>query len=138
MLDHQLLKAITGSLPFLGIRVLYTVLSAFSPLGIPGVTEGSTSLAKFNSTHGTFGIYLFMSVIMEFVVIVIYVTAGLVIPLNDDYPVGQTASPEGTTNLPLYAHSYPPVPGHSRFASSMSVPQKPEDIPSVYYPPQYA
>lgn len=83
-----LLKAITLSLPFLAVRVLYSVLSAYAPLGIPGVTSGSPSLANFNSTRGSFTIWVVMSPIMEFVVIVIYVSVGLATPLHNDYAVG--------------------------------------------------
>lgn len=123
---RTLLKAVTGSLPFLVIRVLYTVLSAFAPLGNPGVDGGSPSLAKFNSSHGDFAIYLVMSVIMEFAVVIIYVTAGLIIPLKDDYSGG---SDEGT--WPLYANG---APGHEGSASSVSISYKPPSGPPPMAP----
>ncbi|PSS08894.1 hypothetical protein PHLCEN_2v3384 [Hermanssonia centrifuga] len=81
---RNLLLAISFSVPFLAVRVLYTVLSSFAPTGIPGVTSGSASLAAFSSTTGNFVVYLIMSVIMEFIVIIIYVTAGMKTPLQQD------------------------------------------------------
>lgn len=126
------MKAITLSLPFLGVRVLYTVLSAYSPLGIPGVTSGSPSLTKFNITRGDFGIWLIMSPIMELIVIVIYVTVGLATPLQNDYFVGSgSESLEDATRL--YPSAYAPNPGHVRSASSVSV-AKPYTAGSAYAP----
>ena len=75
-----------------------------------------------------------MSVIMEFVVIVIYVIAGLVVPLNDDYYAGQTVLPEAGTSIPLYTnYVYPPGPSQPGLTSSVSVAQKPANI---VYPTQ--
>ncbi|EKM60756.1 uncharacterized protein PHACADRAFT_246870 [Phanerochaete carnosa HHB-10118-sp] len=129
---RTLLKAITLSLPFLGVRVLYTILSAYSPLGIPGVTSGSPSLAKFNSTRGDFGIWLIMSPIMEFIVIVIYVTVGLATPLQNDYFVGgKGESLEDATQL--NSSAYAPNPSHGPSASSVSV-AKPYTGGSAYAP----
>lgn len=129
---RTLLKAVTFSLPFLGVRVLYSILSAYAPLGIPGVTSGSPSLAKFNSTRGSFAIWLVMSPVMEFIVIVIYVTVGLAVPLQDDYSVGANGeAAEDTTHL--YATAYAPNTASDLSASSVYV-SKPYDDSSAYAP----
>lgn len=112
------------------MRVLYSVLSAYAPLGIPGVTSGSPSLAKFNSSHGDFGIWLVMSVIMEFIVEAIYVTAGLFTPLQNDFIEQRPASQEA-----LYLSAYAPPPGHTRNTSSIDMPPKGTPVPPAY-PPQ--
>ncbi|KAJ3556317.1 hypothetical protein NM688_g2095 [Phlebia brevispora] len=85
MQRRKLLLAVTSTLPFLAVRVIYTVCSAFAPTGIPGVTSGNASLASFNSLTGSFVIYLIMSVLMELIAVGIYVTAGVLLPLHKDY-----------------------------------------------------
>ena len=105
------------------MRVLYSVLSSFSPIDVGGVTSGSTSLAKFNSSTGDFGIWLVMSPVMEFVVIVIYVAVGLATPLQNDYDVG-TGGEEA-------ARLYPNM-GHTRSASGILVAQQKADMPIEY------
>ena len=81
----QLLRAVTVSLPLLAIRVAYALFSAFAPTGIPGADFGSSSLAAFNGTTGSFAAYLLMSVITEMAVSSIYVLIGLTTPLQQDY-----------------------------------------------------
>jgi len=88
LIKHRrpLLIAISCALPFLGIRMLYAVLSTFS--GSLVVTSSSTtntnSLSKFNMATGDWQIYLVMSVMMEGIVAVIYTTAGAKLPLTED------------------------------------------------------
>jgi hypothetical protein len=86
----QLLIAISSALPFLGIRVLYSVLSSYSGSPVPNA-ESSThnSLSKFNISNGDWWIYLLMGLIMEYVVVVVYTTAGARIPLQDDPSDGE-------------------------------------------------
>jgi len=47
-------------------------------------------MGKFNSTTGKWGIYLVMSVIMEFIVVLIYTYGGITIPLKDDFANANT------------------------------------------------
>jgi len=126
ILKHRrtLLKAITASIPFLAVRVLYAILSAWSPTGLPfpGVNNGPSAFKPFNSTMGNAGIYLVMSVIMEFIVVIIYVTAGLMIPLQNDY-AGTTAVENREDNIGLYPSVYAPNSRHVKTASSLSVEQ---------------
>jgi len=78
---YSLLLGITFAMPFLFIRVLYTVLSSFSALDFAslgsGATVQKTGLAKFNSITGEWQIWLVMSVLMEFIVALIYLSFGL-------------------------------------------------------------
>ena len=89
LMTHRrtLLVAISSALPFLGIRVVYSILSAFSgALSFSGTATPNTgALAKFSMLTGEWPIYLCMSVLMELVVVVIYTTAGTRIPLQQDY-----------------------------------------------------
>lgn len=102
LMKHRrtLLVAISSALPFLGIRVVYSILSAFSgSLSFTGTATASTSpLAKFNMLTGSWPIYLCMSVLMELVVVVIYTTAGTRIPLQQDY----VQQAKFTDDEPLY------------------------------------
>jgi len=71
-----LLFGITCALPFLGVRMVYGILNAFST-SVP-------SIAKFNSVTGDWVLYLVMSLIMEYCVVVIYSVTGTTIPLSRD------------------------------------------------------
>jgi hypothetical protein len=73
------LSGITAALPFLGVRTIYSVLSAFSG------DNPSGSLYKFNRIYGEWQIYLVMSLIMEYVMVVIYASIGAWFPLRKDY-----------------------------------------------------
>ncbi|KAH8116335.1 hypothetical protein DFH11DRAFT_1542372 [Phellopilus nigrolimitatus] len=81
-----LLKCISGSLAFLAVRVLYSTLSSFSSSSV--TTEGDSSsssksvLAEFNSSRGSWELFLLMSVLMEFAVVALYVTFGLSLPIS--------------------------------------------------------
>ncbi|KAG0706726.1 hypothetical protein DFH29DRAFT_115104 [Suillus ampliporus] len=84
----QLLKAISIALPFLAVRTLYSVLSTFSSstFDTSGTSQPNTSdLAKFNILTGEWQIYLVMDMLMEYAVVIIYIVAALVLPLNQDY-----------------------------------------------------
>ncbi|KZP25970.1 hypothetical protein FIBSPDRAFT_661209, partial [Athelia psychrophila] len=90
LMKHRrtLLVAISSALPFLGIRVVYSILSAFSGSlsfsGTASPTPNTSVLAKFSMLTGDWPIYLVMSVLMELVVVTIYTTAGARIPLQQD------------------------------------------------------
>ncbi|TCD68821.1 hypothetical protein EIP91_009688 [Steccherinum ochraceum] len=81
---RNLLLGISVAIPFLFVRVLYAVLSGFSPASIPGQTQPHGSLSKFSSQTGSWEIYLVMSVLMEIIVMLVYITVGLSIRLQDD------------------------------------------------------
>jgi len=88
---RTLLAAISLALPFLLVRVVYTVLSAFSPVtqsasasGKVSMTTSDSPLAKFSATSGSWAIYLFMSVLTEYAAVMVYLVAGTRIRLQDD------------------------------------------------------
>jgi hypothetical protein len=85
----QLLIAISSALPFLAVRVVYSVLSAYSGSPISTPTSSTTSsLSKFNIVNGECQIYLVMGLVMEYIVVLVYITAGTLIPQQDvdDFP----------------------------------------------------
>jgi hypothetical protein len=76
-------------LPFLGVRVVYSILSAYSGSPISTPTSSTTgSLSKFNIVNGEWQIYLVMGLVMEYIVVLVYVIAGTLIPRQevDDFP----------------------------------------------------
>ncbi|KIO07482.1 hypothetical protein M404DRAFT_136374 [Pisolithus tinctorius Marx 270] len=87
----QLLIAISVALPFLAVRTLYSVLSAFSSSTFI-VTDSTTTtstldgaLAKFNLITGEWQIFFAMDMLMEYICVLIYVFAGLKLKLDQDY-----------------------------------------------------
>jgi len=74
---RKLLIGVSLALPFLGVRVVYSILNAFS--------TSSPSLARFNSQTGDWVLYLVMSLIMEYCVVVIYSVSGTMIGLRKDH-----------------------------------------------------
>jgi len=86
LMKHRraLLIGVSSALPFLGVRMLYSVLSSFSGSLVPS-TNNTNSLSEFNIATGDWRINLVMGLIMEFVVVVIYTTVGAKTPLQNDY-----------------------------------------------------
>lgn len=84
---RTLLLGISAALPFLTIRVVYSILSSFSPaatFGAANIPVVHNSLSKFNSFSGSWRIFLVMSLIMEYIVVLIYITVGTIIPLEKE------------------------------------------------------
>ena len=80
------------ALPFLFVRVVYAILSAFAPAtrafdadGHPIPANTSSSLKTFGPT-GSWAVYLIMSVVVEYIVVLIYTTVGIRTPLSKDEP----------------------------------------------------
>ncbi|KAI0724188.1 hypothetical protein C8T65DRAFT_704103 [Cerioporus squamosus] len=90
---RQLLNGVTATLPFLGVRVLYSILSSFAPYPLK-IVDGqqelsipnNSGLGKFTSVSSEWGIYLVMSVLMEYIAVIIYVVVGIMTPLGKDAP----------------------------------------------------
>ncbi|KAK7694240.1 hypothetical protein QCA50_001420 [Cerrena zonata] len=78
---RKLLLGISATLPFLGVRVIYSVLASYAPLD-PNDKGG---LANFNSSTGSWYIYLMMDVLSELFVVLIYTFVGITVPLDEDY-----------------------------------------------------
>ncbi|TBU41118.1 hypothetical protein BD309DRAFT_898715 [Dichomitus squalens] len=101
---RKLLFTIIASLPFLLVRVAYSVLGAFAPSSFGFDTEGhlipvqsNSALRHFSSSTGDWAIYLVMSVLMECIVVLIYTSAGLRLPLKQDLVDYQRAE----THIPM-------------------------------------
>ncbi|KAH0590263.1 hypothetical protein H2248_000433 [Termitomyces sp. 'cryptogamus'] len=76
----RLLGGATLALPFLGVRVAYAILAAWSASDLFGISLSSRpSLAKFNPVNGEWITFLMMSVAMEFVVTALYVLFSTVL-----------------------------------------------------------
>ncbi|TCD65520.1 hypothetical protein EIP91_002528 [Steccherinum ochraceum] len=82
---RTLLAGISTVLPFLFIRTMYGVLSAFSPASVPGTTSSHNSLSKFSSSTGSWQIYLVVSCLPELVTVLIYLVVGTRVPLEKDF-----------------------------------------------------
>jgi len=103
---RHLLLGVSSALPFLLVRCVYSVLSAFSPISSFGsnVTTSlppakHTSLSKFSSFSGSWQIFLAMSLVMEYIVVLIYLAIGAVTPLqsktDEDEDIGMKGGRPG-------------------------------------------
>jgi len=73
---RTLLVGISFALPFLGVRVAYGILSAWS--------AASPTLARFDAITGKWIFFLVMGLVMEYCVTLIYLLTGTTIPLRRD------------------------------------------------------
>ena len=88
--EHYILYAVAFSIPFLFVRLLYSLLANFD--------SGST----FNLTTGSVVVQAFMATIEEFVVVAMYLTAGILAPKKArDYvqPAGGAAAADEQYSL---------------------------------------
>jgi hypothetical protein len=80
----QLLIAVSSTLPFLAVRVIFSVLNAFSHnisfSSSSPPSDNTGSLSKFNLVTGEWWIYLVMSLLMEYITVLIYSITGTLIP----------------------------------------------------------
>jgi hypothetical protein len=70
-----LLKGISAAVPFLLVRVIYSVISVFS---------NSNLHSKWSPLYGSVGIFVGMALIMEYIVVCIYIGVGISIPYSRD------------------------------------------------------
>ncbi|KAF8973542.1 hypothetical protein BDZ97DRAFT_1690735 [Flammula alnicola] len=76
---RNLLIGISFALPFLGVRIAYAVLAAWSASDLLGLKPSTnTTLSKFNPVTGNWILYLVMSLILEYVVAALYLFASTV------------------------------------------------------------
>jgi len=69
----QLVVGLTLALPFLGVRVAYAILAAWSSSDLFGVELSSNPiLARFNPNAGDWVPFLVMSLIMEYAIAILY------------------------------------------------------------------
>lgn len=98
----QLLMAVSVALPFLAVRTLYSILSTFSSSSFATTQPNTSDLAKFNIVTGEWQIYLVMDMLMEYVIVIIYSVAGLVLHLNQDYKSPDSYQDEYPLSRPQY------------------------------------
>ena len=101
------------------MRVLYSTLSAFAPSSIAFVDghqvlvrPSADGLGRFSSASSQWGIYLGMSVLMEYAAVLIYAITGVVTPLQRDIPgyaKTEVDSPRGSSSnaYPMNAYARP-------------------------------
>ncbi|EDR15717.1 uncharacterized protein LACBIDRAFT_300942 [Laccaria bicolor S238N-H82] len=77
---RNLLFGITVALPFMGVRMAYAVMAAWSSSDLDGKHLSSNpTLAKMNPVTGDWVLYLVLSVIMEFIVTAMYLFSSTVL-----------------------------------------------------------
>ncbi|KAG5653505.1 hypothetical protein H0H81_012715 [Sphagnurus paluster] len=77
---RKLLAGMTLALPFLGVRAAYAILAAWSSSDLLGGKPSSNPiLAKFNPITGQWVAYLAMSLVMEFIVAILYLLFSTVL-----------------------------------------------------------
>ncbi|THH27486.1 hypothetical protein EUX98_g6707 [Antrodiella citrinella] len=82
---RKMLIGISAALPFLLVRVVYSMLSGYSPISIPSTTPVQNSLSKFSSTNGSWQWYLVMSVAAELITVITYLILGVALPVSQEY-----------------------------------------------------
>ena len=72
------------ALPFIGVRVIYMILSGFSPAtesiapdGVKTYHYSDSGLGMFNATSGSWVLFLIMSLAMEYISVVIFAVTGM-------------------------------------------------------------
>ncbi|KAF8167816.1 hypothetical protein B0H34DRAFT_683146 [Crassisporium funariophilum] len=77
---RSLLWGISAALPFLGVRIAYAVLSAWSASDLYGTRPSSNpTLANFNPITGNWIFYLALGLVMEFVVAALYLFSSTIL-----------------------------------------------------------
>ncbi|PIL30927.1 hypothetical protein GSI_07096 [Ganoderma sinense ZZ0214-1] len=91
---RRILISITIAMPFLLVRMLYGVFSAFAPSTVTfqnghqiPVVPSSSGLGKFSPSSPKWYIYFVMSVLMEWIVVIIYLVTRVFTALDNDRPV---------------------------------------------------
>lgn len=82
----QLLFGISTALPFLGARIAYAVIAAFSSLDLYGTDLSSDpNLRKLNPINGEWYLYLVLGPVMEYVTVLLYILASVVLAQRYHY-----------------------------------------------------
>jgi hypothetical protein len=78
--SRQLLVGICLAIPFLGARIAYAVISAFSSLDLYGKNLSSDpNLRKLNPVTGQWYLYLVLGPVMEYLAILVYLFSSVVL-----------------------------------------------------------
>jgi len=93
---RMLLAAISCALPFIGVRLAYSLAGAWE----------SSQNGPFNLVTGSIAIYAIMVVVMECIAILIYITAGLLLPLDKgDYDGARSGNSSQSGSYPMMSNS---------------------------------
>jgi hypothetical protein len=77
---------ISAALPFLGVRVAYSVLATWSSSDLFGASPSKNpTLAQFNPVTGNWILYLVLGVLMEFAVTFLYMLSSTVLARRHRY-----------------------------------------------------
>jgi len=83
---RSLLYGITAALPFLGARIAYSVISAWSSTNLNGTNPSSDpNLQKLNPITGDWVLYLVLGPVMEYVVVLLYIFASTILAQKHHY-----------------------------------------------------
>ncbi|KAI0757361.1 hypothetical protein C8Q80DRAFT_1265298 [Daedaleopsis nitida] len=90
---RQLLKGVTATLPSISVRVAFGALSSFAPSPfevrdgeVVPVPPDYSGLGKLNLSSPYWGLYVALSVLPEYIAILIYAVVGIATPLGKDMP----------------------------------------------------
>ncbi|KAI0735539.1 hypothetical protein C8Q76DRAFT_286066 [Earliella scabrosa] len=91
---RKLLVAVTVTIPFLLVRVLYGSFGTWGPVTMPiwngrqiPLRPSNDCLGRGSPISSQWGIYLVKSVLTEYIVVAIYLLSGLLIPLKKEMVV---------------------------------------------------
>ncbi|KAF8807678.1 hypothetical protein BYT27DRAFT_7189766 [Phlegmacium glaucopus] len=77
---RRLLWGISAALPFLGVRIAYSVLATWSSSDFFGASPSkNTTLAQFNPITGSWILYLVLGVLMEFAIVFLYLLSSMIL-----------------------------------------------------------
>ncbi|KAF8912948.1 hypothetical protein CPB84DRAFT_490748 [Gymnopilus junonius] len=83
---RSLLSGISLAFPFLGIRMAYAVIAAWSSSDLLGrELSPNPTLAKLNPVTGNWILYLVLSLIMEYVVVALYLFSSTILARKHHY-----------------------------------------------------
>ena len=115
--EQRLLWAALLSLPFLLIRIIYSICAAFD--------NSSTTFSLISDAHTPVAVWAIMSVLMEFIVVSIYLAAGLTLQVIPRQFVRGRYAIAPSYGLPTEQYVFPP--GNGVHPTSHSVPTEQKD-----------
>ena len=82
---------IVGAMPFIAVRVAYSVLGGFAgrttkiePDGTVIPLHPTDALQKFNPMTGPFGLFVALALVMQYIAVIIICVVGVRTPLKKD------------------------------------------------------
>ena len=115
--EERLLAAVLLSLPFLLIRLVWSMCSAFD--------NSSTTFSLVSSAHTPVAVWAIMSVLMEFIVVSIYIAAGLTLQvIPRQFVRGTAVAIPPYYGLPAEQYTFPPGDGTNHRANVVPTEQQ--------------